>query len=178
MDYKIKRFSKKGRSALMFSPRAAKKGVSPVIATVLLVVMVIVIGLIIFLWFNSFTQEAVTKFGGRNIALVCDDVQFLSNYDGSTISISNIGNVPIYSLNLKITSSRSHKTEDIQDITDNWPALTGLRQGGIYSESSSALNIKMSGATEALLVPILIGTSSEGEKTHVCEDRHGQELLL
>ena len=37
-----------------------KKGVSPVIATVLLIAIVIVIGLIIFLWFRSLTKDALT----------------------------------------------------------------------------------------------------------------------
>jgi len=44
-----------------------KKGVSPVIATVLLIAMVVVIALIIFLWFRGLTKEAITKFDVRNL---------------------------------------------------------------------------------------------------------------
>ncbi|MBU1252537.1 MAG: hypothetical protein KJ905_03775 [Nanoarchaeota archaeon] len=151
-----------------------KKGVSPVVATVLLVVMVIVIGLIIFLWFRSFTQEAVTKFGGRNIALVCDDVQLLGSYSGNTLTVSNIGNVPVYSVKLKVSKGRSYQTDNIEDISDNWPALTGLKQGAVFSDSS----IDLDDATNVLMIPVLVGMSSEGEKTHVCEDRNGQEIVI
>jgi len=44
-----------------------KKGLSPVIATMLLIAIVVVIGLIIFLWFRGMTEEAITKFDGTNI---------------------------------------------------------------------------------------------------------------
>ena len=47
-----------------------KSGLSPVIATVLLVGLVVVSGLIIFMWFRGLTQEAVVKFD-QNIQLVC-----------------------------------------------------------------------------------------------------------
>jgi flagellin-like protein len=40
-----------------------KMGVSPVIATVLLVAMTVVIALIVFLWFRQIGKEVVTKFG-------------------------------------------------------------------------------------------------------------------
>ncbi|MAG78897.1 hypothetical protein CMI40_00795, partial [Candidatus Pacearchaeota archaeon] len=42
--------------------RINKKGVSPVIATVLLVAIVVIIGLIIFQWFRGMTQESIIKF--------------------------------------------------------------------------------------------------------------------
>lgn len=151
--------------------RIFKKGVSPVVATVLLVVMVIIIGLIIFLWFRSLTEEAVTKFGGRNIALVCDDVQLLASYSGGTFSVSNIGNVPVYSLKLRTTDGRSHTTEDIDEVVEGWPSV-GLKQGKIFTE------VVTLGGEEIFIIPVLVGTSADGEKTHICEDRHGQELVL
>ena len=81
-----------------------KRGLSPVIATTLLIAMVVVLGLIIFLWFRGFTEESVTKFGGTNIKLVCGDLAFESSYssDSGNLFLSNIGNVPIYSFKLKI----------------------------------------------------------------------------
>ena len=65
-----------------------KKGVSPVIATVLLIGIVIALGLVVFFWFRSFTQEAVTKFGGENIQLVCNNVQFEGSYSSTYQSIT------------------------------------------------------------------------------------------
>ena len=93
-----------------------KKGVSPVIATVLLIGIVIALGLVVFFWFRSFTQEAVTKFGGENIQLVCNNVQFEGSYSSTsttsgTLAISNTGNVPIYNFNVQINGAGGDKTK-------------------------------------------------------------------
>ena len=52
-----------------------KRGVSPVIAVILLIALVVVIGVIIFFWFKSMTQEAVVKFENENIKVVCERSQ-------------------------------------------------------------------------------------------------------
>ncbi len=78
-----------------------KRGISPVIATVLLIAMVVVIGLIVFLWFRGMIEEEGTKFG-KNVKLVCDDVNFEASYSGGVLSILNIGNTPIYKMKIKI----------------------------------------------------------------------------
>lgn len=156
--------------------RKKKRGVSPVIATVLLVAMVVVIGLIIFMWFRGVTEEAVTKFGGTNIKLVCDDVDFLSEYSSSTsmLSISNIGNVPIYGIKARVSGEGSYETLDIRDdLGVDWPDI-GLKQGGVFSGTIS----EFSGADQVLLIPVLMGTSNSGNQIYVCEERHGQEVVL
>ena len=151
-----------------------KKGISPVIATILLVAMVIVIGLIIFLWFSGMTKEAITKFGGLNIELVCKDVEFSAEYTSGILSISNYGNVPIYSMSLKIFDggTASYSTKNLkEELPDDWPE-TGLKQGGVFSSS-----ISFSGASEVTVIPILIGSSKEGKKTFVCSEQYGQEII-
>ena len=155
--------------------RKNKKGVSPVIATVLLVAMVVVIGLIIFLWFKGITEEAVTKFGGKNIKLVCEDVEFLSDYSSATgmLSVSNIGNVPIYGIKARVSGQGSYQTLDMKDLPVNWPEI-GLRQGGVFSGSVS----EFSGADQVLLIPVLIGASESGNQVYVCEERYGQEVMV
>jgi flagellin-like protein len=152
-----------------------RKGVSPVIATVLLVAMVIVLALIVFLWFRGITKEAVTKFGGTNIEIVCNDVSFVSDYSSGILSISNEGNVPIYSIELKEVAGGSHKTESIKDLSGRWPEA-GLNQGGIYS--SEDLSSDFSEAERIIIIPVLVGTSKNGERTHVCGEAQGQELIL
>jgi len=151
------------------------KGISPVIATVLLVAMVIVIALIIFLWFRSLSEEAITKFGGTNIKLVCKDVSFTSDYTGGSLSISNFGNVPIYGMELQISSQGSHETQALSTLSSNWPT-SGLRQGGVFS--SEDLSSALSGATEVKLIPVLVGTSDKGQKTYTCEEQYGETLNL
>ncbi|MDP3966541.1 MAG: hypothetical protein Q8Q04_03345 [archaeon] len=151
-----------------------KRGLSPVIATVLLITIVIVIALIVFLWLRGLTQEAITKFNGKNVQLVCDEVQFEAEYSGGSIYISNSGNVPIYRMKARVSGEGSYTTEVLLEGTSaNWPD-EGLNQGGTFSGPFDA-----SGAEKILLIPVLIGkTSSEDKKSHTCEERQGKEIIV
>jgi len=149
------------------------KGVSPVIATVLLIAIVVIIGLIIFMWFRGIAQEAVTKFGS-NIELACNEVGFDASYSAGTLSISNIGNIPIFGIKIKIIGERSFETKDIKDLSGNWPAQ-GINQGGAFSDSIDFVG----SVSEIILIPVLIGESDNGKKTFVCdENQFGYELLI
>ncbi len=157
--------------------KRGKKGVSPVIATVLLIGMVMVIGLIVFMWFRGFIEETVTKFDGQNIKLVCTDVQFDVSSSGSSVFISNIGNVPIYDMMIKISGGGSYETIGIKELAENeWPT-TGLGQGGAFA---SALNYDsyISNTERLTLIPVLIGISDKGKRTYTCEEQYGYEVII
>lgn len=148
-----------------------KKGISPVIATVLLIAIVVVIGLVLFLWFKGMTEETITKFSGTNIKLVCNDVEFDASYSAGRLSILNIGNVPIFAMKIKISEYGSHKTKDLRDLTEDWPE-SGLNQGGTFSGDIS----EVESGDKITLIPVLVGTSEKGKKTFVCEEAHGLEV--
>ena len=150
-----------------------KRGLSPVIATVLLVAMVIVIGLIIFLWVRGFQGEAITKFEGTNIELICQEVTFEASYSNGMLYLSNLGNIPIFEMQAKISKDGSHETLDFNDIS-NWPE-TGLPRGSVFSEDLSS---SFSGAEKVVLIPVLRGTSKSGEKRYVCEEQYGKEIQV
>ena len=147
-----------------------KKGLSPVIATMLLIAIVVVIGLIIFLWFRGMTEEAITKFDGTNIELVCEEVSFEASYEANgVLHILNTGNVPIYQIKLKKIGEGSHSTETIEE---GWPEL-GLNQGGTFSGSFVDINLN-----SLLLIPVLVGNSDKGDLSYTCEERHGYEIIV
>lgn len=150
-----------------------KKGISPVVATVLLIAMVVVIGLIIFLWAKGFQEEATTKFGGENIELSCEKVSFEADYSAPTLFLSNLGNVPIFEIQAKIFKDGSHETKNLGDLS-SWPEV-GLARGSTFSEN---LGSDFSGANKVLLIPTLRGSSGGGEKRHICDDRFGREILV
>lgn len=153
-----------------------KEGLSPVITTVLLVALTIVITAIIFLWFRGMVQEGVTKFG-KNIQLVCDDVQFDASYSSGTINIVNSGNVPLYTVNLKISSpDGSYQTKDIKDfdVGGTWPS-SGLAQGATFSGNIGG---EVGSANEITVLPVLIGTASSGKKTFLCGGQYGKDLTF
>ncbi len=146
--------------------RSEKKGVSPVIATVLLVAMVVVIALIIFLWFRRIGGETITKFGGENIELTCQKVEFTADYYNGELSIVNDGNIPIFGMKIKIVGGGSRESMDLEDIS-TWPDK-GLAQGGSYSEDISSYT---GSAESIILTPVLLGTSEKGERTHTCDEK-------
>ena len=155
-----------------------KKGVSPIIATVLLIALVIIIGTIVFMWFRSMTQEAITKFEGENIELTCEKVQFEKSYSitSKILTIYNTGNIPIYNMNVKMEGGGSYETKEITDPTlfgDSWPEK-GLNTGAVAFRVISANSYET-----ITLIPILMGTNEEGiKKTHVCDERYGEIIYL
>ena len=147
-----------------------KRGLSPIIATMLLIAIIIVIGLIIFLWMRGINEEAITKFEGTNIKLVCEEVTFEASYSEGFIYILNLGNVPIYKIKVKMQGEGNYAT---QTIEQDWPYL-GLNQGGVYS---GALNDSV-GAIKLIVIPVLAGESDSGDSSYTCEERHGYEIVL
>jgi len=92
-----------------------KKGVSPVIATVLLISIVIVVGLIIFVWASNFFGEVGQKFG-KSAEQVCNEINLEPEITGSQLSVINNGNVPIYSLNIYKTKAGSIEVQNLEKI--------------------------------------------------------------
>jgi flagellin-like protein len=151
----------------------SEKGLSPVIATVLLVTLTVVIALIVFLWIRGMTQETITKFGDQNIQLVCGQVSFDASYDQDTLYISNPGNVPIFDMNIKVMGDGSHQTLDLREQSTSWPEV-GLSQGGVFSDASLTLS-----GNEIILIPVLLGDSKEGRKTYACDEgQYGYQLII
>ncbi len=112
-----------------------KKGLSPVIATVLLVSLVLVLIAIIFMWARGFIAEQVEK-GGKPAQEVCMDVSFeISNTYGYNkqsveVQVVNRGNVPIYDFDVKIIG------------------------GGESKIQSYSINADVGGASEVTSIPI------------------------
>jgi flagellin-like protein len=153
--------------------RKEVRGLSPVIATVLLIVIVIAIALIVFIWIRGMIGDSVTKFNGRNIELVCDEVSFQASYSDGTLYISNPGNVPIFGMSVKVVGDGTHITEDLRVKSSLWPEA-GLNQGGTF-EDALIFN-----GEEITLYPILLGDSDQGRKTYVCDknEEYGYTILI
>ncbi len=152
-----------------------KEGLSPVIATVLLVAIVIVLGLIVFLWLKGITQEAITKFNGQNVELVCNNVQFDATYSSGSpgeIYLSNTGNVAIYQFKAQLSGAGTSDTIVVGSNDSNWPKY-GLNSGKTYSGS-----LDLGSSTSLTIIPVLIGqTKSNGDQTYTCQNQ-GKEVSL
>jgi len=152
-----------------------KKAVSPVVATVLLIAIVVVLALIIFLWFRGFLGETIVKFGDKNIEQSCNDVFLEVSYSSDTLFVSNNGNVPVYSLNVKIAWPGGHQIRNIDEISGRWPE-SGLMEGSSFSSSIRDVTEDL---TEITLIPILRGTTKDGEeKNYECDEKHGINIHI
>ena len=120
------------------------------------------------MWFRGFMKPTVLKFG-ENIELACEKVSFSADYSPTSgkLDLSNNGDVAISGMKIKISKAGEYTTEDINNVaTETW---NGLSKGRAFT---SALNID-TGATEILVIPVLRGTSEEGEQDYVCDERFG-----
>ena len=82
-----------------------KKGLAPVIASVLLILLVFVLAILIFIWARGFIAEKIEKFG-QPIDAICSDVQFdveiIGVAGGDTLEVINRGDIDIYRLEIKL----------------------------------------------------------------------------
>ena len=169
----------------MFSPyMMSKKGVSPVVATVLLIVIVVVLASIIFIWARGFLSESAVK-GERVVEASCDDVNFeaqiiqhaITECSGASggdaaIDINNIGNIPIYGVKvLKYDESRGSIDDvPIADQPFNGGTLT------IGSSSYVCLEINVNSQDTFRVIPKLLAQKEERKISYPCPEKNGITL--
>ena len=160
--------------------RFEKKGVSPVVATVLLIAIVVVIAIIVFLWLRKgLIPETILK-SGKNIQLNCDEVDFTASLGGGYIEITNDGNVPIQDFNVKLIGEGSSSQKTIQEIITAGTFPTGgLQQSKSFSQPYDGSIIISGSGDKIILIPVLRGVSEDdgNEKDYVCnENNFGFEI--
>ena len=148
-----------------------KKGVSPIISTVILIMMVIVIALIILLWSKGFIKETIEKEIAGNIKRAneyCLDVRLkpIINKDG-TFGFENVGNVPIYAYKAKLTESGSGESNVIKISNENGgsvnPGFGTIIDGQQNYDSYEQVKI----------IPVLLGKTKNGVKEFECSEKNG-----
>ncbi len=132
----------------------SKKGLSPVIATVLLITLAIVLVGIVFLWMRGFVSEQVEK-QGKPVEQVCADVRFEKDTeiygDSLDLRITNVGNVHIYGLDVKFVGEKDS-------------SMASFRFDVLIGESSDVQRIPFIGNPEKIIFyPMVLG-SVKGKK--------------
>ena len=136
-----------------------KRGISPVIATILLVMIVIILAIIIFLWARGFIEEAVTK-KGAPADQNCDEISLDVKYINSKLQIINNGRIPVYRMDIKAKSGGS--VEIIKKDTNN-KDISGVSTG-----ESKIVDIG-SGYDNVEVVPVILGETETSKKAYVCK---------
>ena len=153
----------------------AKKALSPVVATTLLIALVLVLATIIYLWASAFLPEKIQKdLGGgpSPIEDACAQVQFTAQYDSGSgsVLVLNQGNVPMHGAEIGIRKGFS------LEFTDFSGAENTVKTG----ETTSFSPISASAGEEIVIVPVLLGESAKtGEKkAFICDQQYGKSITV
>jgi len=138
-----------------------KRGISPVIATVLLVLIAIVLAAIIFVWARAFFVEKVTKFGS-DAEQACNDVRFQGSIAAGKMSIVNQGNTALYGI--KIIKVSDGSTSEVQTVVK-----TVTAGQSVTTDASSGLQL----GDKVLLIPVILGQTSSGNTAYACASSLG-----
>lgn len=150
-----------------------KSGLSPVIATILLIMLALALIAIVLMWMMGFFSEQIEK-GGKSIEQVCDDVAFEIetdfNSEAGTVDLKfvNTGNVVIYGFEIKSIGGGNSDSSSIENL--NIP----------IGDSEDAMGFAFEdGATRLVAYPIILGTVKDkmDNKPTVCS-KIGETIRL
>lgn len=154
-----------------------KRGLSPVIATVLLVAISLVLAAIIFFWAKGFLEEQTQK-RGEPIENSCDDVVFDAQakiVDADTlIEIVNRGNVPIAKIQVRKEVGGSIENVEENGVTD-FGFGSGIDGINIGKTDSVIINSNLAGSS-LIITPMLLGERGEEQSIVACENEFSQKI--
>ena len=152
----------------MFNLVMKKRGVSPVIATILLVAIVIILAVIIFLWARGFIAEELIK-NDRAVDTWCDNVEFRFGIAAADcgsglykLDFVNDGQIPIYGFVVKEISTGNVV---IQDPVEDGTITVG------QTHSTECRNLES--GNDLMAIPMILGETESGKQSHTCSDIYG-----
>ncbi|MEK6933489.1 MAG: archaellin/type IV pilin N-terminal domain-containing protein [Nanoarchaeota archaeon] len=162
-----------------------KRGLSPVIATTLLILIAVIIAVIILLWIRSYIGEKAEKdLGGGPIALenACKEVkfdadaklEFENQRTNLKVHVGNNGNVPIYGIEVKKKGFAS--VSSVRAVNTRSPNLAIASGEDEDLELSDVNNVEI--GNDLVIVPIVLGESKKAKKAYVCEEQYGVEVKV
>jgi len=139
-----------------------KKGLSPVIASVLMILLVLVLAAIIFLWARGFISEQVEKFG-KPVDEMCSSIDIKVVKVENELEIINRGNINIRHFDIKLFKDGD---SEISKFDFQLDAGESVRE---------SVTLKMSDGSEPdkiVVYPALIGNvrGENSNKVFTCMD--------
>ncbi len=149
-----------------------KRGLSPIVATMLLIAIGLVLAMIIFIWARSFIGEQAQK-DGRAAALSCEDISFSADVSSpDSVTVENTGAVPIYAVKiLKVTSGDREIIEESVRFNN-----ADVLPGSVGTQSIRP-NFVSTG-NDLLIVPIVLGETSSNSVPVECDDAYGVQISV
>jgi len=158
--------------------KRGKKGVSPIVSTSLLIVIVIILAIIIFLWARSFVGEVVEKtIQGvtKSADKFCSEVEFVATIVEGKLYVVNQGDVPIEDVQVIAYKAGESTITEIEGVKIN----AGVTSRGYPSSDTGLTTVgcPYHPYEKIIINPILKGKTKSGLKKYTCdEDVSGFEL--
>jgi flagellin-like protein len=164
----------------------SRKGVSPIVATVLLIVIVIILAAIIFIWAKGFLSESAVK-GDRVVERSCENVKFevaiaheaqecdddMGGYY-SSIDINNIGNVPIYGAQILQFIDNEGSVDEIFNGAFEKGTITIGKSSFVCLGS---LGRKVSPGDKFRVIPKLLAEKGDRRIAYTCPEKDGINVV-
>jgi flagellin-like protein len=152
----------------MSKKRANKKALSPVIATALLIMLVLVLAVTIFFWLRGLISEQVEK-KGADIKFSCDNVNVeVKKTTLNKLVITNRGNVPVEYFEIRQTTAGTSVTRNSNEAGDSSVIAGDSISISIPTSNPNAINP----SAEFVLFPVLVGNvkgDTTNRKYYTCE---------
>jgi flagellin-like protein len=136
-----------------------KKGVSPLVATVLLIAIVIIIAILIWFWYNQYLKELGEK-TDTQLAQQCTNAEM--QIKSITCSdTTNTSGSEIYRLNFDIANTGSSRIASLLIIAKNPVTSTSKQTPGVIAEGTASefsidiLKADLISITELEIIPIV-----------------------
>ncbi|MEM4230511.1 MAG: archaellin/type IV pilin N-terminal domain-containing protein [Candidatus Pacearchaeota archaeon] len=137
--------------------KEGKKGVSPVVASLLLISLVVVLSSIVFIWAKGFIKEVILK-NGMPAQQACEEIALSVTIVGNDLQITNDGNIPVYGFSILVKKADG--------------TITPIEKEGESISPGSALSVSetsISEGTNIEVVPSILGESDGQRKIYKCE---------
>ena len=142
-----------------------KRGLSPVVASVLLILLVVLLAVLIFFWARGFISEQIEKFG-QPIDSICSSIEFDAHLvdSQSSLEVINKGNTAIHHLEIKLIKGG---TEEFWKF--DYPI-------GVGKAEKKEVNLNMQSGEypdEIIVYPALLGgvKGKDSNKVFTCLDK-------
>lgn len=145
---------------MKFMKIEGKRGLSPIIATVMLIIIVMILGAMIYIWARGFVTESVIKFN-EPIQNSCANVKMVADAYGGKIRITNQGTVAIYGLEVQKQGVGATYSSGV--IPFDSTVTTG-QNGETNLPSGLAVNDAIT------IMPVLLGEGGTAKKSFSCTD--------
>lgn len=149
-----------------------KKGVSPIVATVLLMTLTIALGALIYIWAQGMMKEQIEKYG-KNADQACQDLSWDAEIEHLSANlfdlyITNKGNTPLQAIDVK-KIGKGKALIDRRTIS--------LGEG---SSTKATLTLERNLYDTIFIIPVIVGNvrGQRDNRQYSCPQQYGKELKL